>query len=70
MHGGGGGVKKWKTKIPHCRNRSKIKQKQSWKEVKSTPLTHKYMIAHFPSLIPAYQYKSGGVYYIDSRNMK
>ena len=48
------------TKIPHCRNKSKIQQKKSWKEVKSTALTQKYMIPHFPSIIPAYQYNSGG----------
>ena len=32
---------------------------KSQKEAKTTPLTHKYMTAHFPGLIQALQKKKG-----------
>jgi hypothetical protein len=40
------GVRVRNQKIPHCLNNYKIKLSKSLKEVKSIPLTHKYMTTH------------------------
>ena len=47
---------KMKNKIPHCRQKQvQTKSENRLTEVKLTPLTHRYMTAHFPGLIQVVQ---------------